>query len=229
MNEMSFSENDKKCFNKALKYSKRWCNVHPWEIGAAEMALGAAILGWGVQSGQLEIGRDFIVSKLPDHISGNLYGTATDQGIGGIGSSILGSIGVTTSRGFIGIPAIVLAGGGTFILNGFSYATEDSAEKFIPTAANLGYFVDGASILTLGLALIIDGARCVVKNERDLLLGSVVAYGKIYFNELKAKVVANTPDEFKAIIAEFARTPNKDRNIGGKIITGSGFCSTNML
>jgi len=228
MNEISFSEDDKKCFKKALKYSKHWCNVHRWEIGAAEMALGAAILVWGLHSGQLEIGRDFIVSKLPNYKSGNFYGTAPEARVRGIGSSILGSIGVTTSGDRIGIPAIVLAGGGAFILNEFGYAIEDSSEEFFPTAANLGNFVAGASTLTLGLALAIDGARCVVKNERDLLLGSVVAYSTIYFNELKTKVIANSQVEFKAIIDEFARTPNTHRDIGERIIPGSGFRSPNM-
>lgn len=47
-----------------------------------------------------------------------------------------------------------------------------------------------------------------MKNEPNVFLGSVVAYGKIYFNELKPKADANTPDEFRAIIADHARAPN---------------------
>jgi hypothetical protein len=210
MIEISLSDNDQRIFKKALKYSKHWCNEHQWEIGAAEMALGAAILVWGVQSGQLEVGRDFIVSKLSDHTSSGLYGATTETGLGVIGSSILGSIGVTAMGRVISIPAIALIGGGTFILSGFGYAVGDLAEKFLPPAVNLAGFVAGASILTLALALIIDGARHVVKDECYLLLGSVVAYGKIYCNELKAKVVSNTPDEFMAIITEHAqRDTNK--------------------
>ena len=102
---------------------------------------------------------------------------------------------------------IVLVGGGTFLLSRFGYAVGDLAEKFLPSSNQLGGFVAGASILTLGLALIIDGARGIVKNEPNVFLGSVVAYGKIYVNELRPKADANTPAEFRAMIANHVRAP----------------------
>ena len=207
MNEIPLSENDQISFKKALKYSKHWSNVHHWEVGAAEMALGAELLTWGVRNGQLEIGRDFIVSKLPVQKSSDTNANATDVELSVFGTSILGSIGLSDKGRTIGIPMIVLVGGGTFLLSRFGYAVGDLAEKFLPSSNQLGGFVAGASILTLGLALIIDGARGIVKNEPNVFLGSVVAYGKIYVNELRPKADANTPAEFRAMIANHVRAP----------------------
>lgn len=211
MNEIVLYGADKHGFDKAFDYCKKWSAEHQAEVGVAEMALGAAIITWGLHSGLINIGTDVVGTKLTD---GGLIGGITGSGIGGIGASILGSIGVAGAFTF-GIPAVILAGGGTLILGAAGYGIGDLAQKLLTTPSGFGDFLAGASILTIGVALMIDGAGRVVKDDRVLKMASKFKDGVIQLAPLTAEIVAKTREELQAIIKNMDEHPNaKDAVLG---------------
>lgn len=160
------------------------------------MALGAAVIAWGLQNGHLSMGEHVVATQLSD---GGLIGGTTGAGLGGIGGSILGSIGVVGGAFAFGIPALALASGGALILGAAGYGAGDLVQKFLTPPSGFGDFFFGTSILTVGMALLIDGARRVVKDINVLKLASKIAGGVIYVAKLTAKVVAKTSEELQSI------------------------------
>jgi len=205
MNTIDMNDSDKRSFQKALDYCKEWSENNPLKFAAGEMALGAGLIAWGLQSGNIQMGADVVASKLSD---GGLAGAATGAGIGGIGASILGSIGVVAMGGAVAIPAIALIGGGAAILGAAGYGVGDLAQKFVSPPEGFGDFFFGASIVAVGVALMIDGARRVVTDERVLQLASKVKDGAIQLSELTAEVIARTWEELQDIINELAKHPD---------------------
>lgn len=198
------NEPDKRSFNKAFEYAKNLCAENQWAVGVGEMALGAAVLAWGVQSGHILIGTDLVGTGLSD---GGLFGAATGGGIAGIGASILGSIGVAGSVTF-GIPALALIGGGAAIFGLAGYAVGDIAQKFFIPPAGFGDFFFGASILAVGVGLMIDGARRVVTDEKVLALASNFKDGVIQLAGLSTEVIASTWEELQVIIEKLSNHPD---------------------
>ncbi len=117
MKEIVLCEVDGSGLARALKHCKKWSGEHQAEIGAAEMALGVAVIAWGIQTGSIHFGTDVVTTTFS---CGGLVGAATGAGLGAIGASILGSIGVAGAMTF-GIPAVVLASGGIAILGAAGY------------------------------------------------------------------------------------------------------------
>jgi hypothetical protein len=192
------NEPDKRAFSKAAEYAKKLCAENQWAVGVGEMALGAAVLAWGVQSGHIHMGTDVAGTKLSD---GGLFGATAGTSLGGIGASILGSIGVAGAVTF-GIPALALIGGGAAIFGLAGYAVGDIAQKFFTPPAGFGDFFFGASIAAVGVALMIDGARRVVTDKKVLALASSIKDGVIQLAGLSAEVIANSMDELQAIIGK---------------------------
>lgn len=204
MFEIPMSEPDKRSFQKALDYCKEWSAEYQAEVGIAEIALGAGLITWGLQSGYIHMGTDVVATKLSDS---GLLGATTGAGIGGIGASILGSIGVAGAFTF-GIPALALIGGGATIFGLAGYAVGDAAQKFLTPPAGFGDFFFGASILAVGVALMIDGARRVLTDQRVLQLASNIKDDVIQLADLTVEVVASTWEELQAIIKELANHPD---------------------
>lgn len=204
MFEIPMNELDKRSFQKAFDYCKEWSAEHQAEVGIAEIALGAGLITWGLQSGYIHMGTDVVATKLSES---GLLGATAGAGIGGIGASILGSIGVAGAFTF-GIPALALIGGGAAIFGLAGYAVGDVAQKFLTPPAGFGDFFFGASILAVGVALMIDGARRVVTDQRVLQLASNIKDGVIQLTELTVEVVANTWEELQAIIKELTNHPD---------------------
>lgn len=198
MYEKKMSDADNGCFNKAVNYAKEICAENQWAVGVGEMALGAAVIAWGVQSGHIQMGADVVATKLSE---AGLVGAATGSSIAGIGASILGSIGVAGASTFA-IPAIALIGGGAAIFGLAGYAVGDIAQKFFVPPAGFGDFFFGASIAAVGTALMIDGARRIITDQKVLALASNIKDGVIQLAELSSEVIANTLDELQAIIGK---------------------------
>ena len=205
------NEPDKRSFNKAFEYAKKLCAENQWAVGIGEMALGAAVLAWGVQSGHILIGTDLVGTGLSD---GGLFGAASGGGIAGIGASILGSIGVAGAVTF-GIPALALIGGGAAIFGLAGYAAGDIAQKFFIPPAGFGDFFFGSSITAVGVALMIDGARRVITDEKLLALASSIKDGVIHLAKLATEVIASTWEELQVIIEKLSSHPDaKDAALG---------------
>lgn len=218
MNEIVLRQIDKSGFERALDHCKKWSSEHQAEVGVAEMALGVAVVAWGVQMGGIQFGTDVVATSLSD---AGLSGAAAGVGIGGIGASILGSIGVVALGGGVAIPAVLLASGGMAILGAAGYGVGDIAQKLLTQHPGFGDMLAGTSLLAVGVALIIDGARRVVKDERVLQMTSRFKDGVIQLVPLTTKVVARTKDELQIIIEELSKTPEAGVTVGGTAIAGA--------
>lgn len=195
MYEMVMSDPDKQHFQTLFGYCKELCSTHQWAVGVGEMALGAAIITWGLQTGNIDMGSQVVGSQWSD---GGIFGAATGAGIGGIAASFIGSIGITAMGTAIGLPAVALIAGGAAIFSAFGYSVGDMAQRFFEPPGGFG-FTD-ASILAIGIALLVDGARRLITDEKVLALLSRLQDGVIKLTKLTTKVIVKTMDELKALI-----------------------------
>lgn len=97
----------------------------------------------------------------------------------------------------IGIPAAVVIGGGALILGSAGYTLGDLTTKFLNPPVDPVEFFGAASVLAVGVALLIDGARRVVSDKRVLEMSSKIKDGVIYLFDLTVDIVAKSIDELK--------------------------------
>lgn len=204
---------DKAGFKKAFDFCKMWGSEHQAEIGVVEMAMGAGLIYWGLQNGLIEMGTDVVGSKWAD------IGGAAGVSLGSVGGPVIaatflksifvgGVSGVAGVTSIAALPVIALVGGGAAIFGAFGYTAGGLAGKvadaFAPSFAD--YVVD-ASIVTVGLALMIDGARRVANDDRVLAAASKFENGVIQLASEGPEIVANTWEELQKIIKELANEP----------------------
>ena len=97
---------------------------------------------------------------------------------------MLGSIGVAALGGGVAVPAALLAGAGSLMLGACGYTAADLVHRFLNPSVDIGAFLASASVLAVGVALMIDGARRIIKDSRVLAAASRVKDGIIYLVEL---------------------------------------------
>jgi hypothetical protein len=224
-NEIVLREVDKSSFQKALDYCKNWSETHQAEVGIAEMALGAGILSWGVMNGHISIGQDVLASSLAE------IGGVTGMGVGATGASMVALTllkglfvgGVAGIAGVTAIPAIALIGGATAIFGAFGYVGGDLLEKVIDPPMGFGEFLGNASTLAIGAALMIDGARRIINDDRALELASSFKDGVIRLSSQATTVVARTKEEYDKLVKDFSE------NSEAKWITLAGAGSGTLL
>jgi hypothetical protein len=226
MNLIVLSEPDKTGFQKAFDYCKQWGVTHQAEIGVVEIAMGAGLIAWGLQSGLIHMGSDVVGSKWADigGMSGLAVGTT-----GGplIAATLLKSIFVGGVSGVAGVtsiaalPVIALIGGGAAIFGAFGYLSGSIAGRISDAfSPSFGDYVVGASVVAIGVALMIDGARRIVKDERVLELASKFKDGVIRLGPHQGtEVVAKTWDDLQRIVKEIAKSPYL--TTGGSAATGA--------
>jgi hypothetical protein len=211
MYEIVLREPDKHNFQNLYDYCKEWCSTHQWAVGVGEMALGAAVITWGIQTGNIQMGSQVVGSQW-SHI-----GAETGAGIGGVAASLIGSIGVAAMGSAVAIPAIALIGGGAAIFSAFGYSIGDMAQRFFEPPGGFG-FTD-ASILAIGIALLVDGARRLITDEKVLALVSRLQDGVIKLVQPTGKVIAKTWDELQELIEKLEKHPDaQDASLG--IVSG---------
>ena len=191
---------DKAGLKKLKAKARRWATKHQAEIGVAEMAFGATVIAYGVQTGQIHFGHEVVATKLSE---AGMGGAAAGSAIGAIGAALLGSIGVAGATTFA-IPVMVLAAGGMAILGAAGYGVGDVAAKLLTASPRSGSPIAGISALSVGTALIIDGARRVVKDERVLRAAFDLKRGVLTLVPRTTLVVARTTKELKKILDQLA-------------------------
>lgn len=228
MNKIVLSDADKSGFERALALCKTWSINHQAEVGVAEMALGAAVLSWGVMNGHLVMGQDVVASKLAD------IGGLAGLGIGSAGSAAVAATilkgvfvgGVGFVAGVTSIPALALIGGGALILGSFGYVIGDKLDPIFNPPAGFGDLLLGASIVAVGTALLIDGARRIVKDERVLATVSKFKDGMIQLVPQATEIVAANYDELQILVKELAKSPSAYATAGTSVIAGATIGST---
>ncbi|WP_224958673.1 hypothetical protein [Geomonas subterranea] len=198
MTTIEMTEQDKSGFQRGISYCQKWGEAHQIEVGVAEMALGAGLVAWGLHTGQLHLGRDVVGSRWAD------IGGAVSAGFGAVAGPsfayhFLQSIFIGGVSGVAGvtlvtaIPAMALAGGAAAIFGAFGYTITDLAERsFEPDFAEI---LLGGSITAIGVALLVDGARRVIKDERVAELLTKIKDGVIELAPAASRVVLQTWDE----------------------------------
>lgn len=184
MHELVLYLDDKCAFKRSLEFAKDWCSKHQVLVGVGEMALGASLISWGLHTGLLRLGAD-VVSD------GGLIGGATGMAVGTIAGNIIGAIGIVPLGG-IAIPAIAMIAGGAAIFGAFGYTAGDIAARFATHVGGFGDLLMDASALSVGLALLLDGARKIAKDASIQTMASMFKDGVIYLAKKSADGVACT-------------------------------------
>lgn len=228
MSEIIFSEPENSGFGWAFELCKAWAADHQAEVGVAEMALGAAVLSWGVMSGHIVMGHDLAASKLA-----NVTGLA-GLGIGAVGAAAIATTflkgvfvgGVATVAGVTCIPAVAIIGGASLVLGAFGYVIGDKLDAFFNPAMGFADLLTGASITAVGAALIIDGARRIIKDERVLQAASKFKNGIIKLAPQATEIVAATWDELQVLVKELTKSPAAYATAGTTAVAGAAIGSS---
>lgn len=203
--EIVMREPDEDGCRKAFDYCKKWAEKHQAEIGAVEMAFGAGILSWGVMNGHLSIGQDVVASQLAE--IGGIAGMGAGASVSSIAAlTILKGLfvgGVAGVAGTVCVPALALIGGSTLIFGALGYTGGDFIGKALNPPMGFMEFLGGASILAVGVGLMIDGGRRIVKDERILEMCSSIKDGVILLSSQSTEILAKTKDEFEKLIEDF--------------------------
>ncbi len=220
--ELALSTIELSAFKKTLRHVKHWCKENQCTIGLAEMAAGAGLVSWGVQNGVIEIGSKLVATKMGGTNIESMVGMFGGAGVGAIASAVVGSIGIAAGGTAIGIPAAVVIGGGTLILGAAGYTGGDLIHNFLNPPINFMEFLTDASILAIGVALMVDGAKRIIKDDKVLASLSKFKDGTIYLQKLSAKVIAETIDELKDFMNKLASLPKDKVDAAGSVLGATG-------
>ncbi len=205
--ELVLSNNESKSFSNALSYAERWCNDNQLAIGVGEMAIGAGLIAWGVHNGVIEMGTQLVATELGGINVESIIGATGGTGIGAIAGSIIGSIGVAGMGGAIGIPAALVVGGTAAVLGLAGYTAGDVAHNVTAHALDINTLIANGSVLLVGVALLIDGARRCITDKKVLSSLSQFNEKAIHLNELSSRIVAKTMEELQGFIEELKKLP----------------------
>jgi hypothetical protein len=209
---------DQNAIKSLRERAANWARDNQCVVGVAEVALGAALLAWGVQSGAIEVGAQIVGSVLSPFPDGGTIGAVAGGGMGATAAAYIGSIGLAGMGSAIAVPALVLIGAGTTVFASFGYTVGDLAEKFLhPTFADQ---LGSGSAALVGVALMVDGCRKLIKDETVLRLASELTDSAIRLTQLSADVVAKSMDDLRAIAKAMATIPEDTVDATGSAVTG---------
>ncbi len=225
-NEIVIWQEDERAIARAIRYTRTWCGAHQCELGVAEMALGASVLAYAVHTGALEVGKEVVGSALSRFNTESLVGAATGSTAGAVAGVLIGSIGVVPFGG-IAIPALALAAGGAFLFGATGYTVGDAVHKFL--APSFGDLLQGASLLTVGLALIVDGARRVIRDKRVLAAACVIKDHVLRLGRVATDVVARSRGELLDFLDRHQQIVRKASAVGATAAVTGGMASLGGL
>jgi hypothetical protein len=190
------------------------------------MALGASVLAFAVHTGAIEVGKEVVGSALSRFDAESLVGAASGTTAGAVAGALIGSIGVVPFGG-IAIPAMVLAAGGAFLFGATGYTVGDAVHNFL--APSFGDLLQGASLLTVGLALMVDGARRVIRDKRVLAAASEISDRMLRLGRLSTGVVARNRKEWRAFVDGHRRAVRKASAVGATAVLTGGLAGLGGL
>jgi hypothetical protein len=179
-------------------------------------------------NGHILMGQDVLASKLGD------IGGLAGLGIGAAGSAAIAATilkgvfvgGVGMVAGVTCIPAVAIIGGGSLILGSFGYVIGDKIGALLRPAAGFSDLLLGTSIVAVGAALLIDGARRVVKDKRLLAVASKFRDGLIQLTPQATEIVAVSWEELQGLVGELSRNPFAYATASASAIAGAAIGST---
>lgn len=189
MKTIHMNEDEHSTVKSAVKYVAHWAREHQAELGLAEIALGGSLLALGIQNGAIEMGKQLIGTATSDFNLASEIGAALGGTTGAVSGYLIGSIGIVAAGGGIGIPVLVLAGGATLLLGAAGYAAGDLVHNFLNPPIGMRQLIGNASLLVVGVALVVDGARRIAKDPRVRAKAAFVRAGVIHLYQLNVETV----------------------------------------
>lgn len=160
---IELQDDDRQGFDALLSHVRGWCSKHQKGIGLCEIAVGAALVTAGIQSGAIEVGVQFVANVLDNNQTAEYLGAGSS--IAGILPGLIsGNVGIAALGTAIAAPAILLMGGGALVFGLAGYGAGKLFESLTEPAWGLAQTL-GAGALTVGIALLVDGARRLAKDE----------------------------------------------------------------
>lgn len=188
-------------YQSAYERVVQWCEEHKWQVGLAEIALGAGLVAAGVQTGVIEMGAELVASVLDDGSTAGLLGGTGGAMAGVLPGLILKNIGVTALGGAIGVPAIALMGGGALLLGLAGYGAGRLVADFLQPSLGWAQGL-GAGVMAVGVALMVDGARRMASDEG--LRGLVTQFkdGVLHLGQVTVQRALTTTAELTNYLTE---------------------------
>lgn len=146
-------------------------------------------------------------------------GCTIGAGIGAVAGSIVGSIGIVGMGGAIGIPAAIVIGGSAFVLGMAGYTVGDVANNLTMNDMDFSLLVGNGSVLLIGVALIVDGARRLITDPKALSAMSLFKDRLLILSDLSSRVVARSWEELQDFIDELTKMP--EDGFDASVSTGS--------
>lgn len=206
---------------KALEHATAFSAKHGWAVGVAEMACGAALIALGVQNGAIEMGTELVATALDDTIDPGLAGAGLGSGLGVLLGLILKNIGVAALGTAVSVPAIALMGGGALLLGLSGYGLGPLVKEYLFPVPQLADFIGPASLLLVGVALVVDGARRVVKNPLVRALAARYAGGALRLAKVtKGRVLVSANDlvaHLDELAARFQLKGGRSHTVGAGV------------
>lgn len=225
--ELSLEEEGK--MSRILDYVSKFAEKHKVLIGTAEMAAGAALLSYGVQSGAIEMGKDFVATAFGHNDFAKWIGLGGGAA-GAVAGLIIGGVGIAAGGGAIGIPAAAVCAGAAWIFGASGFTVTSAIQSFLEEfAANFGDVLVGTGILALGIALLLDGARRVLpENVTEKIKEAVSCFKKgiIFLVKFVGTVLANTYKKLQDISSAAYKLINEMGPKNAGIIAGSAITTT---
>lgn len=219
--DMVLTNDNQSNFDSILADIKIWCENNKIVVGVGEIALGASLIAWGVHNGVIEMGSQIFATQLGGENIESIVGALGGSGIGAIAGYIIGGIGVVGMGTGIGIPAALLMSGAAAVFSLFGYTAGDLIHNFMHIPVDFADFAANGSLLLIGLALIVHGARTCIGDDKILPLFAQFKDGVINLKGSSSKIIASTIEELNSFTEEFLKIPETKQEITASASTAS--------
>lgn len=208
-------------FESILADIKAWCENNKIVTGIGEIALGASLIAWGVHNGVIEMGSQIFATQLGGENIESIVGALGGTGIGAIAGYIIGGIGIVGMGTGIGIPAALLMSGAAAVFSLFGYTAGDLLHNFMQIPVDFASFAANGSLLLVGLALIVDGSRKCIGDDKILPLFAQFKDGVINLKDSSSKIIASTIEELNSFAEELFKMPETKQEFTASATTAS--------
>ena len=216
--DFELTKTDQVAVESFLSHARTWSAQNQWAVGVSEVALGASILAWGIQSGAIEFGTHLVGSALSSLPGSAEIGAMMGVSMGATAAAFIGSIGIVGMGSAIAVPALMLIGAGATVFGAFGYTVGDLTEQFLQ--ASYGDVLAGGSAALVGVALILDGCQRLMKDDKVIQATSNVRDGIVRLTRLNAKILASSVQDIQNIARAMTLPPENPVDAVGSVGTG---------
>jgi len=178
-----------KWMSRFMKNVGEQCAQNKWALGIGEMAAGAGLIVIGIHIGHFQT--DLLGTKLNGFNVESICSAVAGASVGAFAAAMLGSIGVVPFGG-VCITAAQLIPGGAAVFGAAGYSAGDAVHNLLLPGMGVGQLLSGCSLLTMGLALLLDGARRIITDEKLRRMLSDLLDGMISSAKATAAAVADS-------------------------------------